>query len=71
MRQLSIYLSPSLTAPSNQPIRIRYLGHMTGYQPIRDQYFPQSYPTCPVVRRSQYRGEGSESKGETSGDLSV
>eukprot|EP00116_Pleurobrachia_bachei_P014217 sb/3474479/ len=22
-----------------QPIRTRYLGHMTGYQPIRDQYF--------------------------------
>eukprot|EP00116_Pleurobrachia_bachei_P012914 sb/3473176/ len=24
---------------SKQPIRARYLGHMTGYQPIRDQYF--------------------------------
>eukprot|EP00116_Pleurobrachia_bachei_P006593 sb/3466855/ len=24
---------------SKQPIRIRYLGHVTGYQPIRDQYF--------------------------------
>ena len=23
-----------------QPIRTRYLGHVTGYQPIRDQYFP-------------------------------
>ena len=22
-----------------QPIRTRYLGHVTGYQPIRDQYF--------------------------------
>eukprot|EP00116_Pleurobrachia_bachei_P015920 sb/3476182/ len=22
-----------------QPIRARYLGHVTGYQPIRDQYF--------------------------------
>ena len=24
---------------SKQPIRTRYLGHVTGYQPIRDQYF--------------------------------
>ena len=23
----------------NQPIRTCYLGHVTGYQPIRDQYF--------------------------------
>ena len=23
---------------SKQPIRTRYLGHVTGYQPIRDQY---------------------------------
>eukprot|EP00116_Pleurobrachia_bachei_P008615 sb/3468877/ len=23
----------------NKPIRTRYLGHVTGYQPIRDQYF--------------------------------
>ena len=27
-----------LTESSKQPIRTRYLGHMTGYQPIRDQY---------------------------------
>eukprot|EP00116_Pleurobrachia_bachei_P016967 sb/3477229/ len=28
-----------------QPIRTRYLGHVTGYQPIRDQYFliPDTY----------------------------
>eukprot|EP00116_Pleurobrachia_bachei_P018959 sb/3479221/ len=24
---------------SKQPIRTRYLSHVTGYQPIRDQYF--------------------------------
>ena len=24
---------------SNQPIRTRYLGHETGYQPFKDQYF--------------------------------
>eukprot|EP00116_Pleurobrachia_bachei_P014571 sb/3474833/ len=24
---------------SKQPIRTRYLGHVTGYQPIRDQYY--------------------------------
>eukprot|EP00116_Pleurobrachia_bachei_P015642 sb/3475904/ len=27
------------TESSKQPIRTRYLGHVTGYQPIRDQYF--------------------------------
>ena len=26
------------TESSKQPIRTRYLGHVTGYQPIRDQY---------------------------------
>ena len=28
------------TGPSKQPIRARNLGHVTGYKPIRDQYFP-------------------------------
>eukprot|EP00116_Pleurobrachia_bachei_P010550 sb/3470812/ len=27
------------TESSKQPVRTRYLGHVTGYQPIRDQYF--------------------------------
>eukprot|EP00116_Pleurobrachia_bachei_P012150 sb/3472412/ len=27
------------TETSKQPIRTHYLGHVTGYQPIRDQYF--------------------------------
>eukprot|EP00116_Pleurobrachia_bachei_P013659 sb/3473921/ len=27
------------TDTSKRPIRNRYLGHLTGYQPIRDQYF--------------------------------
>eukprot|EP00116_Pleurobrachia_bachei_P011042 sb/3471304/ len=27
------------TETSEQPIRTRYIGHVTGYQPIRDQYF--------------------------------
>eukprot|EP00116_Pleurobrachia_bachei_P008590 sb/3468852/ len=27
------------TCTSKQPIRTRYLGHVSGYQPIRDQYF--------------------------------
>eukprot|EP00116_Pleurobrachia_bachei_P003024 sb/3463286/ len=27
------------TETGKQPIRTRYLGHVTGYQPIRDQYF--------------------------------
>eukprot|EP00116_Pleurobrachia_bachei_P005283 sb/3465545/ len=30
---------PPPTEPSKEPIRTRYLGHGTGYQPIRDQYF--------------------------------
>eukprot|EP00116_Pleurobrachia_bachei_P016842 sb/3477104/ len=30
------------TDTSKQPIRTRYLGHVIGYQPIRDQYFPAS-----------------------------
>eukprot|EP00116_Pleurobrachia_bachei_P011079 sb/3471341/ len=43
---------------SKQPIRTRYLGHVTGYQPIRDQYFltttgpplvPPPIPTRVVV----------------------
>ena len=29
----------SLAGPSKQPMRSRYLGHVTGYQPIMDQYF--------------------------------
>eukprot|EP00116_Pleurobrachia_bachei_P008185 sb/3468447/ len=31
------------TEISKQPIRTRYLGHVTGYQPIRDQYFQIGY----------------------------
>eukprot|EP00116_Pleurobrachia_bachei_P010150 sb/3470412/ len=36
---LLVETAPSLYAPvtSKQPIRTRYLGHVTGYQPIRDQ----------------------------------
>eukprot|EP00116_Pleurobrachia_bachei_P006967 sb/3467229/ len=49
----SLYLSSSQITPcanlvsrnpptetSLQPIRTRYLGHVTGYQPIMDQYYP-------------------------------
>eukprot|EP00116_Pleurobrachia_bachei_P019047 sb/3479309/ len=32
---------------SKQPIRTRYLGHVTGYQPVRDQYFTRYTLTCP------------------------
>eukprot|EP00116_Pleurobrachia_bachei_P012778 sb/3473040/ len=45
-----------------QPIRIRYLGHVTGYQPIRDQYFLiWSFPVThhlrsdPVTGRSVFK----------------
>eukprot|EP00116_Pleurobrachia_bachei_P008640 sb/3468902/ len=43
--QITVYIrfiSPQQqepTRPSKQPMRTRYLGHVTGYQPIRDQYF--------------------------------
>eukprot|EP00116_Pleurobrachia_bachei_P005087 sb/3465349/ len=32
-------MRPQRARAGKQPIRTRYLGHMTGYQPIRDQYF--------------------------------
>eukprot|EP00116_Pleurobrachia_bachei_P007808 sb/3468070/ len=39
-----------LTETSKQPLRTRYLGHMTGYQPIRNQYvFPDSVPSDPYL----------------------
>eukprot|EP00116_Pleurobrachia_bachei_P015944 sb/3476206/ len=34
---LEQYQEPTET--SKRPIRTRYLGHLTSYQPIRDQYF--------------------------------
>eukprot|EP00116_Pleurobrachia_bachei_P010051 sb/3470313/ len=41
------------TETSQQPIRTRYLGHVTGYQPIRDQYFLiRSVPAPKEVVRS-------------------
>ena len=37
---LDLYLQDQETIGfSKQPIRTRYLGHVTGYQPIREQYF--------------------------------
>eukprot|EP00116_Pleurobrachia_bachei_P016505 sb/3476767/ len=30
---------PRIIHSRNRPIRTRYLGHVTGYQPIRDQHF--------------------------------
>eukprot|EP00116_Pleurobrachia_bachei_P014742 sb/3475004/ len=39
--KVTVHLSEreeGLIAGSKQPIRSRYLGHVTGYQPIRDQY---------------------------------
>ena len=46
-------MSQEPTGPSKQPIRTRCLGHVTGYQPISDQYL---------------RSDTSESEGEDSGD---
>eukprot|EP00116_Pleurobrachia_bachei_P016982 sb/3477244/ len=44
-----------------QPIRTRYLGHVTGYQPIRDQYFlirsiPDTLLSLPMTRVAQQLG---------------
>eukprot|EP00116_Pleurobrachia_bachei_P015868 sb/3476130/ len=36
---LTILLPIEPTDTCKQPITTRYLGHVTGYQPIRDQYF--------------------------------
>ena len=38
-RVLTLWGNQQPTGPSKQPIRNRYLGHVTGDQPIRDQYF--------------------------------
>eukprot|EP00116_Pleurobrachia_bachei_P004131 sb/3464393/ len=40
----SIPLRQEPTDTSKQPIRTRYLGHVTGYQPIRDEFLPGSIP---------------------------
>eukprot|EP00116_Pleurobrachia_bachei_P002458 sb/3462720/ len=37
--QVSVYTHQDPTDTSKMPIRTRYLCHVTGYQPIRDQYF--------------------------------
>eukprot|EP00116_Pleurobrachia_bachei_P018899 sb/3479161/ len=37
--QLNLHLKQEPTETSKQPIRTRFLGHVTGYQPIRDQSF--------------------------------
>eukprot|EP00116_Pleurobrachia_bachei_P004245 sb/3464507/ len=34
----TFYMNQEPTKTSKQPIKTRYLGHMTSYQPIRDQY---------------------------------
>eukprot|EP00116_Pleurobrachia_bachei_P007337 sb/3467599/ len=40
IKEKTIWVTSAIpTDTSKQPIRTRYLGHVTGYQPIRDQYF--------------------------------
>eukprot|EP00116_Pleurobrachia_bachei_P001186 sb/3461448/ len=41
------------TDTSKQPIRTRHLGHVTGYQPIRDQYFPISHYINPLTHGTE------------------
>ena len=38
-REIAALIDQRPTETSKQQIRARYLGHVTGYQPIRDQYF--------------------------------
>eukprot|EP00116_Pleurobrachia_bachei_P002404 sb/3462666/ len=59
------------TDTSKQPIKTRYLGHVTGYQPIRDQYFlirsvPESGPFHPppqLAQSKQAREERADVRG--------
>ena len=67
LMNLVSYTEQQLTEQRSQPIRARYLGNLTGYQPIRDQCFliqtpPNSLPetsqnwrepsACPVILKS-------------------
>eukprot|EP00116_Pleurobrachia_bachei_P004110 sb/3464372/ len=46
------YLYQEPTETNKKPIKTRYLGYMTGYQPIRDQYFLiRSVPEKKQIRR--------------------
>eukprot|EP00116_Pleurobrachia_bachei_P014175 sb/3474437/ len=42
------------TDTNKQPISARYLGHVTGYQPIRDQYFLNVLPQCSITLPQRY-----------------
>eukprot|EP00116_Pleurobrachia_bachei_P001726 sb/3461988/ len=68
-----VVLIPSVTfpltsnRPTQQPIRTRYLGHMTGYQPIRDQYSPSQahqlqVKKSPLFIEDPHGGRGSRNK---------
>ena len=43
-----------------QPIRARYLGHVIGYQPIRDQYFLVVRDWITIYRRGNKAKERSD-----------
>eukprot|EP00116_Pleurobrachia_bachei_P006228 sb/3466490/ len=45
-----------LSCPGKQPIITRYLGHVTGHQPIRDQYFKLNIPLEGVALSHEGRG---------------
>eukprot|EP00116_Pleurobrachia_bachei_P007414 sb/3467676/ len=50
-----VYTTPKYkytTGKHLQPIRTRYLGHVTGYQPIRGQYFLNYFPSLVSARSS-------------------
>eukprot|EP00116_Pleurobrachia_bachei_P001753 sb/3462015/ len=58
---ISIRFPREPTDTSKQPIRTRYLGHVTSYQPIRDQYF-MIYMLQVLVKTSQEKADSAIQK---------
>eukprot|EP00116_Pleurobrachia_bachei_P003205 sb/3463467/ len=52
-KSLRLDMDMEPTDTSKLPVRTRYLGHVTGYQPIRDQYFGRFLHVPPVHRRKR------------------
>eukprot|EP00116_Pleurobrachia_bachei_P013192 sb/3473454/ len=48
-----------------QPIRTLYLGHVTGYQPIRDQFFPDLVGTCKSVDKGDKASSETSSRSQS------
>eukprot|EP00116_Pleurobrachia_bachei_P011238 sb/3471500/ len=60
-KQVSATMTTRIVETNKQPIRTHYLGHVTGYQPISDQYFLiRSVRECinPIQKHAQYVARG-------------